>query len=75
VGFLRHCTPVFAQHEVCAAVSDGLLIACDNCIKIQLLIRPDEVLSRISNVAILEVAHHTLGVLLQHRHVVVGRFA
>ena len=39
------------------------------------LIRPREVLSRISNVAILEVAHHSLGVLLQHSHMVVGRFA
>ena len=40
-----------------------------------LLIRPDEVLSRIANVAVLEVAHHALGVLLQHRHVFVGRLA
>ena len=40
-----------------------------------LLIRPDEVLSRIANVAIPEVAHHALGVLLQHRHVFVGRLA
>jgi crossover junction endodeoxyribonuclease RuvC len=41
----------------------------------ELLIRPYEVLSCIANVAILEVAHHALVVLLQHRHVVVGRFA
>ena len=41
----------------------------------QLLIRLDEVLSRITNVAILKVADHALGVLLQHRHVVIGRFA
>jgi hypothetical protein len=40
-----------------------------------LLIRPCEVLSRITNVSVLEVAHDALGVLLQHRHMVVGRFA
>jgi hypothetical protein len=40
----------------------------------RILIRPCEVLSRITNVAILEIAHDALGVLLQHRHVVVGRF-
>ena len=49
-------------------------IAC-RCVECNLLIRPSEVLSRISDVAILEVAHHALGVLLQHRHVIVGRFA
>jgi hypothetical protein len=35
----------------------------------QLLLRPDEVSSRILNALVLKVAHHTLGVLLQHRHV------
>ena len=39
----------------------------------QLLIRPYEVLSRIANVKVLEVAHDALRVLLQHRHVLVGR--
>lgn len=38
-----------------------------------LLIRPYEVLSRIANVKVLEVAHDALRVLLQHRHVLVGR--
>ena len=38
-----------------------------------LLIRPYEVLSRIANVTVLEVAHDALRVLLQHRHVLVGR--
>ena len=41
----------------------------------KLLIRPCEVLSCISNVTVLEVAHDALGVLLQHRHVIVGRIA
>jgi hypothetical protein len=40
----------------------------------RLLLRSDEVLSGIAHPAILEVAHHALGVLLQHRHVIVGRF-
>ena len=43
-------------------------------LSLSLLIRPCEVLSRIANAAVLEVAHDTLGVLLQHRHVIVGRF-
>ena len=41
----------------------------------KLLIRPCEVLSRITDVAVLEVAHDTLGVVLQHRHVIIGRIA
>jgi len=40
-----------------------------------LLIRPCEVLSCIADVTVLEVAHDALGVLLQHRHVIVGRIA
>jgi hypothetical protein len=36
----------------------------------RLLLRPDEVLSGIAHPAILEVAHHALRVLLQHRHVI-----
>ena len=39
-----------------------------------LLLRPCKVLSRIANPTILKVAHNALWVLLQHRHVVVGRF-
>ena len=39
-----------------------------------LLLRPCEVSSRISNPPILKVAHNALGVLLQHRHVIVGGF-
>lgn len=35
-------------------------------------IRLNEVLVSVSNVSILKVAHHTLGFLLQHRHVLVG---
>ena len=42
-------------------------------ILLRLLIRPYEVLSRIANVTVLEVAHDALRVLLQHRHVLVGR--
>lgn len=42
---------------------------------VNLLIRPCEVFSCISNVAVLEVAHHALGILLQHRHVIVGHIA
>ena len=44
------------------------LVAC-------LLIRPDEVSSRILHMPILKVADHPLRVLLQHRHVLVGRLA
>jgi hypothetical protein len=40
-----------------------------------LLLRPCEVLSRIANPAILEVAHNAFRVLLQHRHVIVGSLA
>ncbi|GEM_PF-6466770 len=40
-----------------------------------ILLRPDEVLSRIANPAILEVAHNTLRGTFEHRHVFVGRFA
>ena len=41
----------------------------------QLLIRPCEVLSRVANVTILEVANNALRVLLQHRHVIIGSLA
>ena len=40
-----------------------------------LLIRPCEVLSRVANVTILEVANNALRVLLQHRHVIIGSLA
>lgn len=39
-----------------------------------LLLRPCEVLSGVANATILEVAHNSLGILFQHRHVIVGRF-
>lgn len=42
---------------------------------IKLLIRPCEVLSRVANVTILEVANNALRVLLQHRHVIIGSLA
>ncbi len=42
---------------------------------LQLLLRPCEVSSGIANASVLEVAHHTQRVLLQHRHVVVRGFA
>ena len=41
----------------------------------ELLIRPCEVLSRVANVTILEVANNALRVLLQHRHVIIGSLA
>ena len=41
----------------------------------RLLIRPCEVLSRVANVTILEVANNALRVLLQHRHVIIGSLA
>jgi hypothetical protein len=41
---------------------------------LMLLLRPCEVLSSIAHPPILEVAHNALRVLLQHRHVLVGRF-
>jgi hypothetical protein len=40
-----------------------------------ILIRPCEVLSRVANVTILEVANNALRVLLQHRHVIIGSLA
>ena len=42
---------------------------------VALLIRPCEVLSRVANVTILEVANNALRVLLQHRHVIIGSLA
>lgn len=42
---------------------------------LELLIRPCEVLSRVANVTILEVANNALRVLLQHRHVIIGSLA
>ena len=42
---------------------------------VELLIRPCEVLSRVANVTILEVANNALRVLLQHRHVIIGSLA
>lgn len=41
----------------------------------RILIRPCEVLSRVANVTILEVANNALRVLLQHRHVIIGSLA
>ena len=43
--------------------------------RLALLIRPCEVLSRVANVTILEVANNALRVLLQHRHVIIGSLA
>ena len=43
--------------------------------ELHLLIRPCEVLSRVANVTILEVANNALRVLLQHRHVIIGSLA
>ncbi len=40
---------------------------------LKLLIRPDEVLSRIFDMPVLKVANHPLGRLLQHRHMFCGR--
>ena len=40
-----------------------------------LLLRPCEVLSGIADATILKVAHNSLRVLLQHRHMLVGSFA
>ena len=42
---------------------------------VALLLRPCEVSSGIANASVLEVAHHTQRVFLQHRHVVVRGFA
>jgi len=42
---------------------------------IALLIRPDEVLSRIFDVPVLKVANDPLGRVLQHRHMFCGRLA
>jgi hypothetical protein len=41
----------------------------------ELLLRPCEVLSSVSNSAVLEVANNSLGAFLQHRHMFVGSFA
>ena len=46
-----------------------------NSEKLFLLLRPYEVLSRIANTPILEVAHNALGILLQHRHVIIRSLA
>ena len=40
----------------------------------ELLLRPCEVLSGISNPTVLEVAHNSLRGFLQHRHMLVGSF-
>jgi hypothetical protein len=40
-----------------------------------LLLRPDEVSSRIAHAAVLEVGDHALRRALQHVHVVIGGFA
>ena len=47
----------------------------DRSVANTLLLRPEEVSSRITNPAILEVRDHALGGSVQHRHVFVGRFA
>ena len=41
----------------------------------KLLLRPCEVLSSVSNSAVLEVANNSLGAFLQHRHMFVSSFA
>ena len=40
-----------------------------------LLLRPNEVSSRITHAGVLKVAHHPLRVVLKHLHVIMGRFA
>lgn len=45
------------------------------CPNAELLIRPCEVLSRVANSAILEVANNPFRVLLQHRHMIVRGLA
>jgi hypothetical protein len=40
-----------------------------------LLLRPDEVSSRVTHAAILEVANNPLWGFVEHRHVLVGRLA
>ncbi len=44
------------------------LVTKSSGVERDLLLRPDEVSSRILNSLVLKVAHHTLRVLLQHRH-------
>ena len=58
-----------------AVVGAGTLIFLGATTEFALLLRPCKVLSGIANATILKVAHHSLRVLLQHRHVLVGRFA
>ena len=57
-------TPHMRRHVYCGLQALGTL-----------LIRPCEVLSRVANVTILEVANNALRVLLQHRHVIIGSLA
>ena len=44
-------------------------------LEVYLLLRPDEVSSRIADPAVLEIRNHALGVCVQHHHVFVGSFA
>lgn len=69
------CSALRLCQAVVVSVRSHVTDATETMLVVVLLIRPDEVLSRIANVAVLEVAHHALGVLLQHRHVFVGRLA
>ena len=59
------------QHQI----NQGALRCPPNVPKVELalLIRPDEVLSRIFDMPILKISHHPLRRLLQHRHVRCGR--
>jgi len=63
------CTPA-----VVLGLQNGIYFQRSKCKVFILLLRPCEVLSRIANPTILEVAHYPLRILLQHHHVVVGRF-
>lgn len=56
-------------------VQSGLRNGPSNSKTLFILIRPCEVLSRVANVTILEVANNALRVLLQHRHVIIGSLA
>ena len=71
------CTQEFkleAVRQVLAGQAIGVVAKVLGIPKASLLIRPLEVLSRIANMSVLEVAHDALWVLLQHGHVIVGRF-
>ena len=60
---------------LCSISIVSLLINGHSLSDANILIRPCEVLSRVANVTILEVANNALRVLLQHRHVIIGSLA